>query len=299
MSRFLIVGGTGTLGRETTRRLLEQGHEVVCVSRCELKQKETQAAFKNSSLSFILGDIRDREKMMRVCRGYQAVFHFAALKHVEVMEDNPDESVKTNINGTMNVADACIENRVPHMVFSSTDKAVDPVNVYGFSKALSERILLQRNRVQRRTQFSVFRWGNVVGSRGSAILSFAQTLRDEGKAYITDPGMSRFWIKIEDAVEFMLSQYSTAPRDAVCIPPIKSASLPDVIEATASIIGVTSYQLKNVGLRPGEKLHEALRSIHEVEPLESHRAPKYSRDELIKLLRPLLENATIKTRGRA
>lgn len=256
--KVVVLGGTGTLGRALTERLLEDpGNEVVCFSRCELKQKQMEADFRrNPRLSFKVGDIRDARGLARALRGVDAVFACAALKHVDTLEANPEESVKTNILGTINIADACEQGGVKYCAFSSTDKAVEPINVYGMSKGISERILLARNGGQ--TRFSVFRWGNVLFSRGAALHKFFETLEKERTAYVTDLEMTRFWIRIEDAISFMLANYQTA--QGVQIPPIKAAPVTDIIRAIAEVLGIGAdgYAIRVIGVRPGEKLHETL-----------------------------------------
>lgn len=280
--RYVILGGTGTLGRTLIRELLKQDDvTVVCFSRDELKQKETEAQFRDSRLSFKIGDIRDAGAVAMAMAGADVVFHVAALKHVDSMQANPEESVKTNILGTMNVAHAAVALGVPHVVFSSTDKAVSPVNVYGHCKAISEQILLNLNETQSKTRFSVYRWGNVVGSRGSAIHSFAKTLKEERKVYLTDWNMTRFWIRIEDAVRFMLETYQQS--SGIMVPIMKSAPVVDMVQAIAEIVGVPSYDVVITGMRPGEKVHESI-----LQGLSSCDGPYYPLTDLKKLVREAL-----------
>lgn len=288
---YLIIGGTGTLGKELTRQLLtDPKNHVICFSRCEFKQQEMKREFKNNpELRFIVGDMRDRESLFHAMVGVKTVFHVAALKHVDVLEDNPEESVKTNILGTINVCDAAIKCEVDHVVFSSTDKAVDPVNVYGMSKGISEKILLRRNEIQGITEFSVYRWGNVLGSRGSAIHSFADSLLNSRKVFLTDPEMSRFWIKIEDAVKFMLAGYQTAALDDINIPSMKAASVIRVIHTIARILSVDKFGIEPVGLRRGEKIHEAMRSMHDHRFFDSKGSDQYTDLELEQLIYPVLK----------
>lgn len=277
--RSLIIGGTGTLGRALARELLkEQGALVTCLSRCELKQKEMAAEFSDKRLLFVLGDIRDREAMFRMIRAYDAVFHVAALKHIDVLEVNPEECVKTNVLGTMNVADAAEANGIPYVVFSSTDKAVEPVNVYGMCKGISEKILLQRNLIRGGTKFVVYRWGNVLGSRGSAVPLFADAIREKRPVPLTSPEMTRFWIRIEDAASFVLQTFRTAPNDHVMIPPMKAAPVLGVVAALGELLKA-SPEIKSVPIRPGERLHELIRP-----GLNSKEAPQYSAGELKALL---------------
>lgn len=294
MKKFLILGGTGTLGKSLIKRILALPEDVsvTCFSRCELKQKGLRDEIKDPRLQFVLGDIRDRDFLFYVFSGMDTIFHVAALKHIDSMEENPEESVKTNIVGTINVADAAISCRVPYVVFSSTDKAVEPINVYGNSKAISEKILLRRNALQKFTQFSIYRWGNVVGSRGSAIPMFAKTLKDEGKAYLTDSKMTRFWIRIEEAIDFVMKSYRI-PSNEVRIPDMKAASVVRVIEETAKIMGIDTFEILEIGKRRGEKIHEDLTSKFDTKRkhLNSGTAAHYTVEELHTIIRPIVEAA--------
>lgn len=285
--RVGILGGTGTLGRELASYHLSVGHEVSVFSRCELKQKEMRAAFgADKSLDFTLGDIRDRKALGRFLsrNDFTTVYHVAALKHIDSVEQNPEESVETNILGTINVADAVEAVGVPHCVFSSTDKAVDPINTYGMSKGISERILFNRNRVQKTTKFSVFRWGNVISSRGSVIPIFAEALKAGKMLKVTDTDMTRFWIRVEQAVEFMATHHKVACLDQAMIPPMKAASVLEVIGALAEVLSVNKYDIEVIGNRGGEKVHEFIRSQHEERPLSSQSAERFSHHELVDLL---------------
>lgn len=281
--RHVILGGSGTLGREIARQLLAQDHApvVTIFSRDELKQKEMARDFGNHpKLHFVLGDIRDYEAVSRVLRGAQVAYAVAALKHVDTLELNPEESIKTNIQGTVNVANAAEANWVPHVIFSSTDKAVAPINTYGMCKAISERLLLRRNETQTRTRFSVYRWGNVASSRGSVIPIFLEALKKGQPVNITDPEMTRFLIRISDAVKFMLSTYSRAHTDQAMIPPMKAARVMDLLDAAADSMGIDEFETQVTGIRPGEKIHE------EIEPgVRSDSVTRFSHEELIALVR--------------
>lgn len=291
--KYLVLGGTGTLGQEIIRYLLNRAyqHEVICLSRCELKQKQMQKEFGNHpNLSFRIGDIRDPDSIYAAASDVHTIFHVAALKHIDVLEDNPEESVKTNILGTMNVADVAIAQDVKHVVFSSTDKAVDPINVYGMCKGVSEKLLLRRNEIQSRTRFSVFRWGNVLGSRGSVLKYFIETLKKEGNVYITDLAMTRFWIGIENAVEFIFDSYLNDPGKEVLIPPIGATSLLELVETLADLVGVKDYEVVTTGLRRGEKVHESMKSYCDSAWVSSaHEDTRYSKQELRTLLSKSLE----------
>lgn len=286
--RTVIIGGTGTLGKELTRQLIKKSKEpVVIFSRDELKQKEMASEFKSDQVSYVLGDVRDRKALSRVFRENDTVFHVAAIKHVDTCELNPEECINTNVFGTVNVADIAMEKHVAYVAFSSTDKAVDPINIYGMCKGISEKILLNRN-TQGKTRFSVFRWGNVLGSRGSVIAPFIDSLISKSTVNLTHADMTRFWIPIDQAVKFMLEQYKSAPADAVLIPPIKAAPVADVAASIARILNVGDYKTVIIGKRPGEKLHEMLRSVTESKPLWSATAPKLTPDELDAMIKPIV-----------
>lgn len=302
--KALIIGGTGTLGRGLAREILRRDprNSVVVMSRCELKQKEMSREFSEPRrLSFLLGDIRDGGVVdsCLVNGSYDVVFLTAALKHVDVLEENPEESIKTNVLGTLNVADAAVRAGVPRVVFSSTDKAVDPINVYGMCKGIAEKVLLRRNETQERTRFLVYRWGNVVGSRGSVLQSFADTLAREGKAYITALDMTRFWIRIDDAIRFMLDTYQAAICHEVLIPEIKAASVLEIVDAVARHLDVREYEPCITGVRRGEKLHEALKSGHSAGPMSSQDWPRYSAGELDEMVGEILSASRAKASHQA
>lgn len=280
--KFAVIGGTGTLGEALIRELIKnEANEVLCVSRCELKQKNLRDALKApSNLTFRLGDIRDRRRIASLLAGCDAVFLTAALKHVDTLEENPEEAFKTNVQGVLNVADAAIDNKIRYVAFCSTDKAVEPLNSYGFSKALAEKILLQKNQEQDITRFAVFRWGNVTGSRGSIIPIFIKTLKGEGKAYITHPQMTRFWVPIEQATRFMLDNYIFS---GLHVMPSKSAPVVQVVERLVYLLNLPYAFQEFVGMRPGEKLHEKLM------PDFSSEACTMTDSELDALLKPIIE----------
>lgn len=283
--RFCVLGVTGTLGSEIVRQLYESEHdiEVVGISRDELKQKQLKQRFPR--LQTIIADIRDQEAMCMHLDNFDAVFHTAAYKHVDVLEHNPEEALKTNTLGTVNVANSCIKNYIPFCVFFTTDKAVASINAYGQSKALAEKILLQKNRSQCITRFKLYRWGNVSGSRGSAYHSFLHTLQTERKAFITNMEMTRFWITIEDAVRFMLTTYRTASDTEAMLPRMKAAKVTDFVKAIAMKHGIQDYSLELVGMRPGEKIHEDIRYLEEIqETISSDVYETYTIEELIGLL---------------
>ena len=288
----LILGGTGTLGRALTKYILEHSpnSKITILSRDEHKQAQMKREFPK--VQFVLGDISDFQSISDAFKGKTVVFHVAALKHVDIMEENPVECWKTNVKGTQNAALASQIWGVKHFIFSSTDKAIDPINSYGICKAFSEKLIFDMNRKGSKTKFSVYRWGNVLGSQGSAIPFFAKTLKTERTAYLTDAKMTRFWIPIEWAVHYMLHTFHSASVTNAMIPPtMKTASTLNVIETIAEILEVENYEVVSTGLRPGEKIHEAMVSQHSLSGYDSSSWPTYSKDELRSMLEPIVKAA--------
>ena len=284
-----ILGGTGTLGQALVRHIRQELPDlaITIVSRDEHKQAAMRKHWPE--LEYVLGDIRRPETFKRAMKRKDVVFHVAALKHVDILEENPHEAYKTNVEGTLNAACLAEANNVPYFLFSSTDKAVDPINAYGYSKAMAEKILFDLNKKQVTTRFSVYRWGNVIGSQGSVIPTFVKMLREQRKVRVTDPEMTRFWLPIEWTTRFMLRTFPEAYLDrAMVLPMMKAAKVTQVIESLASIIGVTSYDIDVIGMRPGEKLHEVMYSQHDNLELSSDNAVEFEKRELIELLTPLV-----------
>lgn len=289
-----VIGGTGSLGRALLRMISDSLPltKITVVSRDEHKQADLKRLFPK--VDFHIADIRDQASLIPHVSGRDAVFHVAAMKHVDIIERNPAESIKTNIIGTMNVAHACEAGGVKFCIYSSTDKAVDPINTYGYCKALGEKYLFERNRAGSKTKFSVYRWGNVLGSNGSAIPFFIKTLKEEGRAYVTHQDMTRFWIPIDWAVLYMLRTFADASTTEAMIPPnLKAAPILNVIDTLADMLGIDHVELKFIGLRPGEKIHEAMFSQHSANFLTSDRAPRFSDLELRGLLEPFIEREAV------
>lgn len=279
--KYLLLGGTGTLGTALVERLYNHGHELTVFSRGELAQK--QMAHRFPDVKYVIGDIRDKDAVNHVMYGKESVFLLAAIKHVEIAEANPLEAIKTNVLGVVNVASSAIEHGVKFVIFSNTDKSVLPITTYGYTKALAQNYLLSLNG-QSKTRFSVFNWGNVVASRGSVIPTFVKAVASGHVVPLTDPNMTRFWLTIGCAADFMLEKYMKAPTDRALIPPIKAASIVRIVESIARLTGAKSYVLGNVGIRGVEKIHEVLSSSHEG-CLRSDTCAQYSNDELDDLLR--------------
>jgi UDP-N-acetylglucosamine 4,6-dehydratase/5-epimerase len=253
----LITGGTGSFGQACVKVLLEQYdvHAVRIFSRDELKQSEMQARYLGDKrLRFLIGDIRDRERLVRATRGVDLILHAAALKQVPVAEYNPFEAVQTNVIGAENVVAAAIENTVPHTLLLSTDKAVNPVNLYGATKLCAEKIVTQGNAyaADSPVRFATVRYGNVVGSRGSVVPLFLRQA-ETGELTITDERMTRFWITLPQAVDFVLSRAAVMEGGEVFVPKIPSMRVVDIAEALAP-----DATRRITGIRPGEKLHEVL-----------------------------------------
>ncbi len=286
--RILVLGGTGTLGRAICDMLIEEypGCQITVLSRDEHKQAKMKREFP--LINFVIGDIRDKRSIDEHFHGKDIVFHVAALKHVDILEANVGECIRTNILGTMNAAECALNHFVKHFIFSSTDKAVDPINAYGYAKALSEKILYSYNQKQDRTKFAVYRWGNVVGSQGSVIPVFAESIKSRGTAFVTDMRMTRFWLPIEWAVRYMLRSFAEAYKDkAMICPNMKAARVVDVAQAISVIVTGLPCKVIETKIRPGEKLHENLLSAHH-DGKSSEHAENYSTEELIEILTPIV-----------
>lgn len=281
--RYVLIGGTGTLGKALIKAL-PTTDPVLVLSRDELKQKQVKEEFPHVTTS--LCDVRDKDALKAIIRKHDHVFHLAALKHVDVAEDNIEETIKTNIFGLLNVAQVCHEKEAQSCVFSSTDKAVLPINAYGFTKALGEKII-QSYQGRSRTVFSVFRWGNVFASRGSVIHSFLDSLKKERRVYITNMDMTRFWINIDEAARFMLAHY-LEPKGHVMIPKMKSASVFEIAKRVANYLGINNFTYEETKIRKGEKIHECLESNHAF-CLRSDTAEKYTDEEIDMLIRKSLD----------
>jgi UDP-N-acetylglucosamine 4,6-dehydratase/5-epimerase len=254
---ILITGGTGSFGKACVKKLLEHNPASIRIySRDELKQWEMAREFNHDPrLRFLIGDVRDAARLKRACEGVDYLIHAAALKHVPACEYNPMEAIKTNINGATNVIDAALDAGVKKVIALSTDKAASPVNTYGATKLVSDRLFIQSNAYRgadRPTRFSVVRYGNVMGSRGSVIPLF-QKQREVGVLTITDPAMTRFWITLPQAVDFVLSCFEIMQGGELYVPKIPSMKMTDLAKVMAP-----KAKQKIIGIRPGEKLHESL-----------------------------------------
>lgn len=258
----LVTGGTGSFGKKFTKILLEekQPKKIIIFSRDELKQHEMRVhGFDDPRLRYFIGDVRDRERLTRALQGVDIVVHAAALKQVPACEYNPMEAVKTNIIGTSNVVEAALDAGVSKVLALSTDKAVNPVNLYGATKLAAEKLVIQSNAYAggRATRYSCVRYGNVVGSRGSVVPLFLRQ-RETGKLTLTDERMTRFWLSLEQGVQFVIHCIEQMEGGEVFIPKIPSTKVIDLAHAIAP-----QAEVEIIGIRPGEKLHEVLISEDE------------------------------------
>ncbi|MBU2892935.1 UDP-N-acetylglucosamine 4,6-dehydratase (inverting) [Colwellia sp. D2M02] len=255
---ILITGGTGSFGKKYVETLLKSHNpkKIIIYSRDELKQFEMQQVFNQPCMRYFIGDVRDKERLTRAMRGVNFVIHAAAMKQVPAAEYNPMECVKTNINGAENVIDAALDNNVEKVIALSTDKAANPINLYGATKLASDKIFVAANNVAggHKTTFSVVRYGNVVGSRGSVVPFFQKMINDGADHLpVTHENMTRFWITLQQGVDFVLKNFSRMYGGEIFVPKIPSIKITDLASAMAP-----DLPQKIVGIRPGEKLHEVM-----------------------------------------
>ena len=255
---ILITGGTGSFGKQFVKTILAlyKPHKIIIYSRDELKQYEMAQKYNDSCMRYFIGDVRDLPRLQKAMKEVDYVVHAAALKHVPIAEYNPMECIKTNIMGAQNVIDASIDNGIKKVIALSTDKAASPINLYGASKLASDKLFVAANNITGTavTRFSVVRYGNVLGSRGSVIPYF-QKLMHEGATSlpITDEHMTRFWITLQEGVDFVLTNFQRMHGGETFIPKIPSMKMTDMAQAIAP-----NLEQHIVGIRPGEKLHEVM-----------------------------------------
>ncbi len=257
-STILITGGTGSFGKQYVKTLLDRykPKKIIVFSRDELKQFEMQQTYNDPCMRYFIGDVRDTERMMQACKGVDYIIHAAAMKQVPAAEYNPMECIKTNVNGAENVIRAAIENQVKKVIALSTDKAANPVNLYGATKLCSDKLFVAANNMVggEIPRFAVVRYGNVVGSRGSVVPFFRKLISEgESELPITDMRMTRFWITLQQGVDFVIKNFGRMKGGEIFVPKIPSVKMVDLAHAIAPGIG-----LKEIGIRPGEKLHEKM-----------------------------------------
>lgn len=255
---ILITGGTGSFGKQYTKTLLAnfKPNKIIIYSRDELKQFEMAKEYDDPCMRYFIGDVRDEKRLDQAMNGVDFVIHAAALKHVPIAEYNPMECIKTNIMGAQNVIDASINNGATKVIALSTDKAANPINLYGATKLASDKLFVAANNVAggHKTRFAVVRYGNVVGSRGSVIHTFNKIIESGSSSIpITDKNMTRFWITLQQGVDFVLKNFSRMYGGEIFIPKIPSILIEDLAKSMAP-----ELDLEYIGIRPGEKVHEIM-----------------------------------------
>jgi len=255
---ILITGGTGSFGRKYVATLLSRYKpaRIVVFSRDELKQYEMAQTFNSPQMRYFIGDVRDLRRLSQAMHGVDIVIHAAALKHVPIAEYNPMECIKTNVDGAQNVVAAALENEVHYVIALSTDKAANPVNLYGATKLCSDKLFVAANNLSggHRTRFAVVRYGNVLGSRGSVVPFFAKLIEQgETELPVTDATMTRFWITLQQGVDFVLKNFVRMQGGELFVPKIPSMRILDLVRAMGD-----DLKSKIVGIRPGEKVHEVM-----------------------------------------
>lgn len=262
-TRIFVSGATGSWGTTLITMLLEKYNveEIICFSRGELQQVLMKRKFNSSKLKFVIGDIRDYEAVLAATKNIDYIFHLAALKHVPVCEENVQETIKTNINGTTNIVNAAIANRVKKVIDVSSDKAVEPINLYGMTKAVGEKIIVQANDLTDYTRFVCIRGGNVMGSSGSVIPFFIEQIKAGGPITITDVKMTRFFLTLEEAIQLLFKASIDSIGGETFVMNMPACYIKDLAEVLMEVYG--KVDVVETGMRPGEKLDEMLISHHE------------------------------------
>jgi UDP-N-acetylglucosamine 4,6-dehydratase/UDP-glucose 4-epimerase len=265
--KILITGGTGSLGTALTKRLLNLNVSAVRIfSRNESQQILMDSKIQNDKVRYLIGDIRDLPRLEKALEGVDIVFHAAALKHVPVIEYNPFEAIKTNVLGTQNVIDACLKEKVETVIGIGTDKAVSPLNTYGATKLLMEKLFTTTQNYldikKYQTKFLAVRYGNVLGSSGSVLPKFINQIKNKQKITITDPNMTRFSLTMDEALDFILNSASIGKGTEVFIPKLKAYSIDGLKKSLFELLGNTGEKI--ISLRPGEKMHETLLNSDEI-----------------------------------
>ncbi|MFP4978946.1 polysaccharide biosynthesis protein [Paenibacillus sp. CN-4] len=262
--RILVTGGTGSWGHELIRQLLPQNpSEIIIYSRSESAQVAMDREFEDSRLSFCIGDIRDKDALTAACRDIDYVFHLAALKHVPVCEDQPYEALKTNVVGTQNVIEAAIHNDVKKVIYISTDKAANPSNFYGMTKAIGEKLIVYANLLGSKTRFVTVRGGNVLGTNGSVVHLFMKQIRDRQQVRITDRKMTRFFLTLPDAIGLLFKASEVSIGGEIFVMTMPTCRILDLAEVLIEASGRKQVSIVETGIRPGEKIHEILMSDFE------------------------------------
>lgn len=263
-STILITGGTGSWGQELTTQLLRDHspNKIIIYSRGELAQVMMQRKFNDPRIHYIIGDVRDEQALTQACRNVDYVFHLAALKHVPVCEYHPQEAIKTNITGTISVINAALANNVKKVIDVSTDKAVDPLNLYGMTKAVGERLMIQANMLGD-TKFVCIRGGNVIGSNGSVIPFFIDQIKNQNAVTITDLKMTRYFMSLPEAIHLLFAASQQSFGGETFVMKMPSYYIEDIAKVLIDHYGNDQTTVSEVGIRPGEKIDEVLISRNE------------------------------------
>ena len=261
-----VTGGTGSWGNELTKQLLEkEPKKIIIFSRGELAQVNMQRKFNDDRIEYIIGDVRDSNAVDRLfSRGIDYVYHLSALKHVPVCENQPQEAIKTNIDGTVNVINAAITNKVKKVIDVSSDKACSPINLYGMTKAVGEKLIIQANTLTKYTNFICIRGGNVLGSNGSVVPLFIDQIKRFNKVTLTDGSMTRFFLTLQEAISLLFEATERSVGGETYVMNMPSFYISDLAKVLIKHYGNVNTIIKEIGIREGEKLHEVLISENEV-----------------------------------
>ena len=264
-AKILITGGTGSWGNELTKQLLTfNPGQIIIYSRNEFNQVTMKRKFKNKKLKFHIGNVRDYDSLNEACKGVDYIFHLAALKHVPICEQQPSEAIKTNIEGTNNVIRAAINNKVKRVIDVSTDKACSPLNVYGMTKAVGEKLTINASQLTDTTDFMCIRAGNVMGTAGSVIPLFIDQIKKNNKITITDKRMTRYFISLEEAISLLFTAINSNFDGSLFVMKMPACKLTDLAKVLIDYYGDNNTEIIETGIRPGEKIHEVLVSKDEV-----------------------------------
>jgi FlaA1/EpsC-like NDP-sugar epimerase len=263
--KILITGGTGSWGNELVKQLLPKNpREIIILSRNEASQVAMQRQFEyNKKLTFMIGDIRDKDSLMKACEDVDYIYHLAALKHVPICELQPYEAMKSNIVGTQNVIESAIHHKVKKVIYISTDKAANPSNLYGMTKAVGEKLIIHANLLSKHTKFVCVRGGNVLGTNGSVIHVFKSQIANKGQVGITDFQMTRFFLTLEEAISLLFKATYESVGGEIFVMKMPTCKITDLAQVLIDSSGKKEVTMVELGKRPGEKLHEILLSEYE------------------------------------
>jgi FlaA1/EpsC-like NDP-sugar epimerase len=261
---ILVTGGTGSWGNELVKQLLETDvSQIRIFSRNEFSQVTMERKFDNSKLKFIIGDVRELDAITDACKGVDVVYHLSALKHIPVCEKYPWEAIRTNIDGTRNVIEASIVNNVSKVIDVSSDKAVDPLNLYGMTKAIGEKLIIHANTRTNKTKFICVRGGNVLGSNGSVVPYFINQIKKNNEVQITDKRMTRYFLTLHDAISLLFIAAESDVAGGIFVMKMPACKILDLAWVLMKNLGERGGEIKEIGIRQGEKLHEVLVSKYE------------------------------------